>query len=384
MTDEATPTPDAGRDRHRVAERGDRVPARERRHHHERGDHRRGEPVEPRALRHAVPEHDVEREEARVGEREGEAERLAREPHAGEQVDADDGQRERGRVAPRPRAERGQRDDRQELDRGDRAERQPVDREVEAAVHHREHGAEREQQSARAAAPTAAARRTARRAAAAIRSQAVPERPDAHEEQHRERRPEVVEHGAADEPRVRRQAIGERAARRHGRTPSRQRPTRYSGDRRQHGHELSDPQLDATNRQLIAALQEDARLSLAELGRRVGLTAPAVGERLARLEEAGVIRGYHADVDPRALGYGLDVILRIRPAPRMIHKVAELAQDTPEVTECHRVTGEDCFVMRLHVRDVGHLEELIDRFVLYGQTTTSIVQSSPVAGRGVA
>jgi Lrp/AsnC family transcriptional regulator, leucine-responsive regulatory protein len=147
---------------------------------------------------------------------------------------------------------------------------------------------------------------------------------------------------------------------------------------------LSDQQLDPTNRQLIAALQEDARLSLAELGRRVGLTAPAVGERLGRLEQAGVIRGYHADVDPRALGYELSVILRIRPAPLMIPKVAELAQRTPEITECHRVTGEDCFVMRLHVRDVLHLEELIDRFVPYGQTTTSIMQSSPVPGRGPA
>ena len=147
---------------------------------------------------------------------------------------------------------------------------------------------------------------------------------------------------------------------------------------------LSDQQLDATNRQLIAALQADARLSLAELGRRVGLTAPAVGERLARLEEAGVIRGYHADVDPRALGYDLGVILRIRPAARMIPKVAELAQRTPEVTECHRVTGDDCFIMRLHVRDVIHLEELIDTFVPYGQTTTSIMQSSPVPGRGPA
>jgi Lrp/AsnC family leucine-responsive transcriptional regulator len=147
---------------------------------------------------------------------------------------------------------------------------------------------------------------------------------------------------------------------------------------------LSDQQLDATNRQLIAALQADARLSLAELGRRVGLTAPAVGERLARLEEAGVIRGYHADVDPRALGYDLGVILRIRPAARMIPKVAELAQRTPEVTECHRVTGDDCFIMRLYVRDVLHLEELIDSFVLYGQTTTSIMQSSPVPGRGPA
>jgi Lrp/AsnC family transcriptional regulator, leucine-responsive regulatory protein len=97
-----------------------------------------------------------------------------------------------------------------------------------------------------------------------------------------------------------------------------------------------------------------------------------------------VIRGYHADVDPRALGYELSVVLRIRPATRMIAKVAALARDTPEVTECHRVTGEDCFVMRVHVRDVLHLEELIDRFVLYGQTTTSIVQSSPVPGRGPA
>jgi Lrp/AsnC family transcriptional regulator, leucine-responsive regulatory protein len=147
---------------------------------------------------------------------------------------------------------------------------------------------------------------------------------------------------------------------------------------------LSDQRLDATNRELIEALQDDARLSLAALGRRVGLSAPAVGERLGRLEEAGIIRGYHADVDPRALGYDLSVVLRIRPAARMIAKVAELAQDTPEVTECHRVTGEDCFVMRVYVRDVLHLEELIDRFVLYGQTTTSIVQSSPVPGRGPA
>ncbi len=147
---------------------------------------------------------------------------------------------------------------------------------------------------------------------------------------------------------------------------------------------LSDQQLDATNRQLIVALQDDARLSLAELGRRVGLSAPAVGERLARLEQSGVIRGYRADVDPRALGYGLSVVLRIRPAPNMIGKVADLARKTPEVTECHRVTGEDCFVMRLYVRDVLHLEELIDQFVLYGQTTTSIVQSSPVPGRGPA
>ena len=141
--------------------------------------------------------------------------------------------------------------------------------------------------------------------------------------------------------------------------------------------------LDDANLRLLAELQQDARLSFAELGRRVGLSSPAVAERLARLEDDGVIRGYHADVDPRALGYSLDVVLRVRPAPRQLAKVAELARGTPEITECHRVTGDDCFVMRVHVRDVVHLEEVIDGFLLYGQTTTSIVQSSPVPGRGV-
>ena len=142
--------------------------------------------------------------------------------------------------------------------------------------------------------------------------------------------------------------------------------------------------MDATNRLLLAQLQADARLSLAELGRRVGLSSPAVAERLQRLEQAGVIRGYSADVDPRALGLTLTVVIRIRPAPREIVKVAELAQRTPEIVECNRITGDDCYVMRAHVRDVEHLEEVIDRFVAYGQTTTSIVQSSPVPRRGLA
>jgi Lrp/AsnC family leucine-responsive transcriptional regulator len=140
---------------------------------------------------------------------------------------------------------------------------------------------------------------------------------------------------------------------------------------------------DVTNRRILEELQNDGRLSLAELGRRVGLSAPAVAERVQRLERDGVIIGYHARVDPRALGYALTTVIRIRPAPRQIPKVAELARATPEIVECHRITGEDCFFMKATVRDVGHLEELIDRFVIYGQTTTSIVQSSPVPGRGV-
>jgi Lrp/AsnC family leucine-responsive transcriptional regulator len=142
--------------------------------------------------------------------------------------------------------------------------------------------------------------------------------------------------------------------------------------------------LDDANLRLIAELQQDARLSLAELGRRVGLSSPAVAERLARLEEGGVIQGYRAEIDPRALGLTLGVVIRIRPAPRELGKVAELAQRTAEIVECHRITGEDCYFMKAHVRDVEHLEELIDRFALYGQTTTSIVQSSPVPRRHVA
>jgi Lrp/AsnC family leucine-responsive transcriptional regulator len=143
------------------------------------------------------------------------------------------------------------------------------------------------------------------------------------------------------------------------------------------------PITDATNLRLLAELQEDARLSLAELGRRVGLSSPAVADRLKRLEDEGVITGYRADVNPRALGFSLGVVIRIRPAPRQIVAVAQLARDTPEVVECHRITGDDCYVMTAYVRDVEHLEEVIDQFVAYGQTTTSIMQSSPVPRRAL-
>jgi Lrp/AsnC family transcriptional regulator, leucine-responsive regulatory protein len=141
--------------------------------------------------------------------------------------------------------------------------------------------------------------------------------------------------------------------------------------------------LDATNISILRELEADARLSLAELGRRVSLSSPAVADRIERLEQAGVIKGYRAEIDPRALGYELAVVIRIRPAPRELKQVAELAQRTPEVVECHRITGDDCYLMKAHVRDVEHLEDVIDVFAIYGQTTTSIVQSSPVARRGV-
>ena len=142
--------------------------------------------------------------------------------------------------------------------------------------------------------------------------------------------------------------------------------------------------LDDTDRRLLGELQVDARLSQAELGRRVGLSPPAVAERVGRLERTGVIAGYRTVLDPRALGLELTAIIRVRPSPGQLANVATLAQRTREVVECQRVTGEDCFVMTTHVRDVGHLEELIDRIVAIGQTTSSIVQSWPVPRRGLA
>jgi Lrp/AsnC family leucine-responsive transcriptional regulator len=142
-------------------------------------------------------------------------------------------------------------------------------------------------------------------------------------------------------------------------------------------------QIDETNRRILGELQEDGRVSVAELGRRVGLSSPAVAERLQRLERDGVITGYRAEIDPRALGLTLTVVIRIRPAPGQIANVADLARRTPEVVECRRITGEDCYIATAHVRDVDHLEVVIDHFVALGQTTTSIVQSSPVPRRGL-
>lgn len=155
-------------------------------------------------------------------------------------------------------------------------------------------------------------------------------------------------------------------------------------NRKQILRQADEPLLDLTDLRLLDELQDDARMSLAELGRRVGLSSPAVAERIRRLETAGVIRGYHAEVDPRRLGYQLGVVIRIRPAPRQLTEVAKLAHDTPEVIECNRVTGDDCYLITAHVRDVDHLEAVIDQFAAYGQTTSSVMQSSPVPRRAIS
>jgi Lrp/AsnC family transcriptional regulator, leucine-responsive regulatory protein len=136
--------------------------------------------------------------------------------------------------------------------------------------------------------------------------------------------------------------------------------------------------LDPINVRLLAELHGNARLSMSELARRVGMSAPAVTERVQRLEAAGVITGFRMDVDPVALGMPVTALVRVRPGPGQLPKIAEAARDTPQVVECHRITGEDCFFLKVHAPSLSELEEILDRFLLFGQTTSSIVVSTPV------
>jgi Lrp/AsnC family transcriptional regulator, leucine-responsive regulatory protein len=154
--------------------------------------------------------------------------------------------------------------------------------------------------------------------------------------------------------------------------------TRELTERRLFTYTVSNREVDAVNRRILEELQRDPRLTMSELGRRIGMSSPAVTERVRRLEEAGVICGYRLEVNPAALGLPIAVYIRIRPNPGQLPKVAELAQQIPEVVECHRVTGEDCFVLKAYIPAIGQLDRLLDTFLLYGSTTTSIIQSSPV------
>ncbi len=144
-----------------------------------------------------------------------------------------------------------------------------------------------------------------------------------------------------------------------------------------------NPLLDGVNLRLLRELLLDPRLPMAKLARKLGMSAPAVSERVQRLREAAVITGFRLELDPRAVGLPVTAYVRIRPGPGQLSRVAELAQRTPEVVECHRITGEDCFLVKLHVAEVKAIEAILDRFLAFGQTTTSIVQSTPVPLRGL-
>ena len=149
-------------------------------------------------------------------------------------------------------------------------------------------------------------------------------------------------------------------------------------EKRMFTYSLSYEEIDAVNRRVLEELLQDPRLTMSELGRRVGMSSPAVTERVRRLEETGVIRGYRLELNPVALGLPIAAYVRIRPNPGQLPRIAELAQQIPEVVECHRVTGEDCFILKVYIPAIDQLDRLLDSFLLYGSTTTSIIQSSPV------
>jgi Lrp/AsnC family transcriptional regulator, leucine-responsive regulatory protein len=139
--------------------------------------------------------------------------------------------------------------------------------------------------------------------------------------------------------------------------------------------------MDDISRKILTALQCDARASFTELGRLVGLSAPAVAERVHRLEDAGIITGYRAEVNTARLGLPICAFIRIRTSGGFEARTAELLRTLPEVMECHRITGSDCFIVKIVVSSIPHLEEMIDRLSPYGELTTSIVLSSPVTHR---
>lgn len=141
--------------------------------------------------------------------------------------------------------------------------------------------------------------------------------------------------------------------------------------------------LDEIDKKILANLQKDARLSYAELGRRAGLTTPAVIERVRKLEDAGVITAYRAEIDLARIGYPITAFIRMSITGIDYSHIIEVARDSPEVLECHRGTGGDSFIMKVAVRSVEHLQEVIDRLTPYGITTTTIVLSSPVSLRNI-
>jgi len=145
--------------------------------------------------------------------------------------------------------------------------------------------------------------------------------------------------------------------------------------------QLAELVRDPRNVELLTLLQDDPRMNVSELARRMGMSAPAVRERLARLEDAQVIQGYRLDLNAAALGWPLQAYVRVRPMPGQLPKIAKLAASMPQVAECHRITGEDCFILRVYLESVETLDQVLDKFLALGQTTTSLVQSTIVPPR---
>jgi len=141
---------------------------------------------------------------------------------------------------------------------------------------------------------------------------------------------------------------------------------------------LVHPSIDDIDCEILAELQANARIAFAELGRRVGLSTPAVIERVHRLEESKVILGYRTLVDPAQVGLPVRAFVHVTVAGDKLAKFAAVVRNLPEVLECHRVTGAESFIVQIAVRDVRHMEEVIDSMMPYVSTNTSMILASPV------
>jgi Lrp/AsnC family leucine-responsive transcriptional regulator len=135
------------------------------------------------------------------------------------------------------------------------------------------------------------------------------------------------------------------------------------------------------DRRIVGILVDDGRISLKKLAQRADLSSPSVSERLRRLEEHGVIRSFTVDIDAHAIGYSLQAIVRIKPLPGKVQAVQKLIEDVPEFSECDKVTGDDCFICRLHLRSMEQLDQILDRIADKAETNTAIVKAQPIRRR---
>jgi Lrp/AsnC family transcriptional regulator, leucine-responsive regulatory protein len=140
-------------------------------------------------------------------------------------------------------------------------------------------------------------------------------------------------------------------------------------------------ELDKTSWSILACLQENARASFADIGREVGLSAPAVAERMLKLEESGIIQGYRIEVDYEKTGYGLKAFVAFTAHSGKFTPFLNYIQKLDEVLECHRVTGNHCIFLKVAVKNSGHLQEFLASLMEYGETTTSVILSSPITHR---
>lgn len=139
--------------------------------------------------------------------------------------------------------------------------------------------------------------------------------------------------------------------------------------------------LDNTDARILSALDADARLSMSELARLVGMSAPSVSERVRRLESAGVIRGFTIDLDTRAIGYQIRAMVRIRPLPGKLHLVERLIQERPEFIECDKITGDDPFLARLVVRSIEEMDDVLEALSEHAVTSTAVIKGTSVKRR---